>query len=679
MNFRDVRKQYPQYGDMTDGELATALHSKYYNDMPFDEFSSKIGYVELPQHIQEFRDMPISTYDSDKAFQQGFTFGFQDEVESGMRALYDTAMGRGWTYDEWKNAFEFRRDNFREDSPVISGVSEVAGAIPSAIIAPAATWTKAADGASRAAKAWNTTKNLGKLAGEGAAYGALYGAGTSDESLLDNPMRLLSDISEDALVGGVTAPVVGGALKGLGTVFEPDIDAVLRNETYGIDTPLSERYPALKKIQDFLDYSSGGALAASQKASRDLEVATEAIKNVARDDMKSAQAIGSTYIKASDNWIDSQSKMFEEQFSDIRKSINLDGYTVPTFTSQFLREEGAPFVGAEKIGEIVLPPSLKRLSKSLEEANTLTVDALWKLRSEVGDSIKTGKFGTDDINQAKLKQLYGNLSDDLTNAIRSNSRGNAAYRFRVTNDAYSEFLNDQSDLQKIMSKSNRERHSPEKVAEVIKKMMRDEPSNLSVLQKITGANVFEDSTLDEAGRGILYQSSLNRGEVDPIKALERYNISQSKIEKTSSFSQSPMYSHNALGKTILRMDDYLKSPASRLVSSSQKVTDYEGAINRARRAQESVSRGTATTPAQLITSTAIPAVLAAANPATIPAAVITTFIGTYGLRKALSSEGIGEAVSNFIDRVNSTNVADLSSDDITLLFTIWSAQMAEEG
>lgn len=44
MNFSDVRAKYPQYDDMTDEALATALHSKYYSDMPFEEFSSKVGY-----------------------------------------------------------------------------------------------------------------------------------------------------------------------------------------------------------------------------------------------------------------------------------------------------------------------------------------------------------------------------------------------------------------------------------------------------------------------------------------------------------------------------------------------------------------------------------------------------------------------------------------------------------
>jgi hypothetical protein len=39
----EVRSKYPQYADMSDADLATALHQKFYSDMPFDAFASKIG------------------------------------------------------------------------------------------------------------------------------------------------------------------------------------------------------------------------------------------------------------------------------------------------------------------------------------------------------------------------------------------------------------------------------------------------------------------------------------------------------------------------------------------------------------------------------------------------------------------------------------------------------------
>jgi len=44
----DIRQQYPQYNDMPDGTLADALYSKFYSDLPRDEFNSKIGLKSEP-------------------------------------------------------------------------------------------------------------------------------------------------------------------------------------------------------------------------------------------------------------------------------------------------------------------------------------------------------------------------------------------------------------------------------------------------------------------------------------------------------------------------------------------------------------------------------------------------------------------------------------------------------
>jgi hypothetical protein len=45
LTMADVRSKFPQYSDMNDDQLASALHSKFYADMPQDQFYSKIGYA----------------------------------------------------------------------------------------------------------------------------------------------------------------------------------------------------------------------------------------------------------------------------------------------------------------------------------------------------------------------------------------------------------------------------------------------------------------------------------------------------------------------------------------------------------------------------------------------------------------------------------------------------------
>jgi hypothetical protein len=60
MNIKEIRQKYPQYGDISDGELAQALHRKYYSDMPYAQFEQKvfetkpvkIGAEALPEHVK---------------------------------------------------------------------------------------------------------------------------------------------------------------------------------------------------------------------------------------------------------------------------------------------------------------------------------------------------------------------------------------------------------------------------------------------------------------------------------------------------------------------------------------------------------------------------------------------------------------------------------------------------
>lgn len=48
MNLEEIRKQYPQYNDLSDAQLANGLYEKHYSDMPFDDFAKRIGYERKP-------------------------------------------------------------------------------------------------------------------------------------------------------------------------------------------------------------------------------------------------------------------------------------------------------------------------------------------------------------------------------------------------------------------------------------------------------------------------------------------------------------------------------------------------------------------------------------------------------------------------------------------------------
>ena len=59
MNIKEFRKQYPQYDDIGDVALASALHAKHYSDVPIMDFMDKFGVRESPAEPDPWVD-PIS-------------------------------------------------------------------------------------------------------------------------------------------------------------------------------------------------------------------------------------------------------------------------------------------------------------------------------------------------------------------------------------------------------------------------------------------------------------------------------------------------------------------------------------------------------------------------------------------------------------------------------------------
>ena len=53
----DIRKQYPQYADISDEQLAKGFHEKFYSDIPFTEFSTQIGFKPVIAATQTVPDV----------------------------------------------------------------------------------------------------------------------------------------------------------------------------------------------------------------------------------------------------------------------------------------------------------------------------------------------------------------------------------------------------------------------------------------------------------------------------------------------------------------------------------------------------------------------------------------------------------------------------------------------
>ena len=149
-----------------------------------------------------------------RSFLQGGTFGAGDEIVAGGAAALDSLVrgeDYGKAYDA-RVANERRKlDQFREDSPVAAYGTEIAGAIPTALI-PAGAVAKASQGAPL----------LGKMllgAGAGAGEGAVYGF-NAGEGGLENRLSEAAKTGALSAVLGAGTPLAGaGAQKAMGRIL----------------------------------------------------------------------------------------------------------------------------------------------------------------------------------------------------------------------------------------------------------------------------------------------------------------------------------------------------------------------------------------------------------------------------------------------------------------------------
>lgn len=213
----DIRRQYPQYSDMSDQQLAQSLHAKYYSDVPFDQFSRQIGYAQpqqqpqrmtagdwlratnpltLPEFAAErLSRMPTRSGSIMAGLRDGLSLGGGDEL-SGVQAA-GVSMLTGASPQQAAQAYTQAQDQERQNlrdqmlaRPVSTGAGQLAGSLVPGF-GTAGIVTRGAGTAGR----------IGLAAGTGAGIGAVSGAlsGETDEERL-----------RGAAVGGGLGALLGG-------------------------------------------------------------------------------------------------------------------------------------------------------------------------------------------------------------------------------------------------------------------------------------------------------------------------------------------------------------------------------------------------------------------------------------------------------------------------------------
>ena len=221
---------------------------------------------------------------------QGLLFGFGDELEAGIR----TGGGLFGNYDDKVGQIRNEIRDYQAQNPGKAISAELGGALlptlgAAFLTSPAGGTGGAAVGASTAARiaaraAQGATQSgaLGAAkagARGGAMYGGAYGIGTGESEAgaglgqiaYDRAMSGLKGATVGATVGGVAAPVIGGAVKGI---------TGLKNKLQGVGNTNADEAFANRKIAEAMnkDGTDVHQQYANLKARRDALIA-EATKN----------------------------------------------------------------------------------------------------------------------------------------------------------------------------------------------------------------------------------------------------------------------------------------------------------------------------------------------------------------------------------------------------------------
>ena len=135
MDLKSFRQQYPQYDAVSDEQLANALHTKYYSNLPLNEFYSKVGFTpEAPDATfgESLKDVGVSALQGVLGAKEAIT-GIADIPTLGLAgkgvAAAEKAVFGGTSQDARAKLQEFKSEEAKQEEKEIA---ETKGFLPTA-------------------------------------------------------------------------------------------------------------------------------------------------------------------------------------------------------------------------------------------------------------------------------------------------------------------------------------------------------------------------------------------------------------------------------------------------------------------------------------------------------------------------------------------------------------------
>lgn len=462
------------------------------------------------------------------AMLQGATFGFSDE----MLALLRSTMG-GETYEQARDKLRADSSQLKEEHPLTYLGGEVAGAIPTAIALPTATWQRGG----------SMLRNLGLLGAEGAAYGALSGLGTSEG-------ETVGDIALDTAKGGALGAVFGSAFGGLSEGARKLLNG--------------------DRVQSFLESTKGGQKALKALADDKRREAEAVLRDLSPDNMGSADQVGKAYREGFEQWDKDKKEHFDEAFDYVYQMVNMQGETLPTNSISVLRDMSGISGTNQALANLTESSIVRQLRKALGddtgtlrfnvENNRVSVEALKELRTRVGEATRSGKIGDQDIDTNQARRLYGALSQDLDSAVEQHANNPHALKFYNTvNERYARYKAEGDALANLFGTRGGTPKTDSQVGTDLANLLSRDASRLEPLVDL---NVGTD-----AGRGILNQAAHNQGYLSPERAAMRGNLADLRYSEADRLIKA-LTGEDGLDalRSVKQLEDEAQSIGTRITS-----------------------------------------------------------------------------------------------------------------
>lgn len=219
MNISDVRKKFPQYQDLSDDQLADALHRKFYSDMPAEKFRASIG-MSAPEAAPAQR--PMSFWDSLKQAakpEMGIYRGARDVVDAGAQLAVRGANQVGLASDD--EVARVDRMNKEAEAQYQQGRSDGKGFDALRLFGNVLT-TAPMLGAAPAGAGIAARTGIGALTGAG--FGALQPVENTDNFLSEK----LGQMKTGAIAGAVAAPLTAALARVVQPKSSPEVQKLLK-------------------------------------------------------------------------------------------------------------------------------------------------------------------------------------------------------------------------------------------------------------------------------------------------------------------------------------------------------------------------------------------------------------------------------------------------------------------